>query len=70
MEKAVRKINKQIKQATENKSIPQPICLPWINEKLLDPQNLLTYGKKKLKELKLRHFDITPVETSGNMAHD
>lgn len=70
LEKAISKINKQIKQALKDKSIPQPIYLPWVNEKLLDPQSLLMFGQKKLKELKLKHLDITPVETASNMTCD
>jgi len=51
-------IKKHLKQAQDAKKLPRLLYMPWINEKLLDPQNLLLFGKRKLKKLKLSKLGI------------
>ena len=38
--------------------LPRLLYMPWLNEKLLNPQNLLLYGKRRLKSLKLSMLGI------------
>lgn len=60
---AITLIQKQIKRATRLKTLPR---LPWVNEKLLDPQNLLLHGKKILKNLKLASFGVDTCTRTEN----
>ena len=60
LQEAITTVKKQIKQAQSNKTLPQLLRLHWVNEKLLDPQNLLLHGKRILKELELASFGISP----------
>ncbi len=59
----VPKINKEIKLAQRHKKLPKLHYLPWIKEKLLNPQNLLAYGKKILRIKKMLNFGIEPQVT-------
>lgn len=59
-------IEKRINLAQERKELPRVLRLPWIKEKLLDPQNLLLYGKEKLKKDKVTSHGIITQDKVGN----
>ena len=54
----IHRVHKQMDRAKQDKKLPRLLYLPWVNEKLLDPQNLLMFGKKELKKRKQFELEI------------
>ncbi len=55
-------INGHIKDAQAKGELPKLFCLPWVKHKLLNPQVLLSYGKKKLMQLRQSSFGVDTSE--------
>ncbi len=58
LNQTIPKLQKDIRQAQRKGTLPRLLQLPWVKENLLNPQNLLSFGKKKLKLSKLANLGI------------
>lgn len=71
LQEVTTKAKEQLNLAQNNKMLPRLFYIPWLNEKLLDPQNLLLFGKRKLKSIKLAMLGIdTPSEINAVHTRD